>query len=135
QVLDRLKHSAKVRHIPVHLITSVNERKRAIHQGVLTYHQKPVNKTDLNHLFTHIKDYMARSVKNLLVVEDNEIQRQDIVSLIGNSDVHTVAVGTAHEALDAIKTEMFDCMILDLRLPDMSGFELLGEIKRKDPAD
>ncbi len=135
QVLDQLKHSSKTRHIPVHLITTVNERKRGIHQGALTYHQKPVSKANLNQLFTHIQDYLARPVKNLLVVEDDQIQRTDIVNLIGNGDVKTTDVGTGEEALAALQTKTFDCLVLDLKLPDMTGFELLGKIKQNHEYD
>ncbi len=135
QLLDRLKHSAKTRHIPVHILTTLDERKRGIHQGALTYHQKPLNKTVLSQLFTHIQDYMARPVKNLLVVEDDELQRSDIVSLIGDGDVRTVAVDTGMAALAALENETFDCLVLDLRLPDMSGFELLSKIKKSNQLD
>jgi CheY-like chemotaxis protein len=135
QLLDQLKHSPKTRHIPVHLITSLDERKRGIHQGALTYHQKPVNKSTLNQLFTHIQNYLARAVKSLLVVEDDDLQRGDIVSLIGDGDVKTVAVGNGAEALAALQNEAFDCMILDLRLPDMTGFELLAEVKKNHQHD
>jgi hypothetical protein len=135
QLLDRLKHNPRTRHIPVHLITALNERKRAVHQGVLTYHQKPMNKGGLSQLFKHIQDYLARPVKSLLVVEDDELQRGDIISLIGDGDVKTTAVETGSAALDALKVENFDCMVLDLRLPDMTGFELLAEVKKNNQLD
>ena len=135
QLIDRLKHNSGTRHIPLHLITALSERKRAIHQGALTYHQKPINKTGLNQLFTHIKDYLARPVKSLLVVEDDELQRDDIVTLIGDGDVKTIAVDTGAAALDALQNETFDCMILDLSLPDMTGFELLSKVKKNNHLD
>ncbi|HEX2621774.1 MAG TPA: response regulator, partial [Phototrophicaceae bacterium] len=135
QLLDRLKHNPRTRHIPVHIITSLNERKRGIHQGALTYHQKPVNKISLNQLFTHIQDYLARPVKKLLVVEDDELQKSDIISLIGDGDVKTVLVDTGAAAIAVLEAETFDCMVLDLRLPDMTGFELLAKIKKDDQLD
>jgi CheY-like chemotaxis protein/signal transduction histidine kinase/HAMP domain-containing protein len=135
QLIDRLKHNSRTRHIPIHLITALSERKRAVHQGVLTYHQKPVKQAGLNQLFTHIKDYLARPVKSLLVVEDDELQRGDIVTLIDDNDVKTVAVDTGATALEALQSETFDCMILDLRLPDMTGFELLSKIKKNNHLD
>jgi CheY-like chemotaxis protein len=130
QLLDRSKHSSKTRHIPVHIFTALDERKRGIRQGALTYHRKPVNRTVLKRLFTQVQDYVNRLTKNLLVVEDDEIQCNEIVRLISGNDVQTIAVGTGQEALDALKTKIFDCLVLDLKLPDMSGFELLEKIKQ-----
>src|SRR5206468_5714893 len=79
--------------------------------------------------FQHLKDFIERPVKNLLVVEDDEIQTLSIQELIGNGDVKTTVVGTGKEALAAIQSEKYDCMVLDLGLPDMSGTELLEQIK------
>lgn len=76
-----------------------------------------------------IKCFVERQVKNLLVVEDDETQRLSIVELIGNSDVCTTAVGTGAAALAALKTGSFDCVVLDLGLPDMTGFELIKQLK------
>ncbi|MBC7869459.1 MAG: response regulator, partial [Chitinophagaceae bacterium] len=129
QLLDRLKHHPKTRHIPVHIITTLNERKRGIQQGALTYHQKPFNKTTTTQLFKHIQDYLARPVKNLLVVEDDEFQRSDIITLIEDDDVRIVSVDSGTAALAALENDTFDCMVLDLGLPDMTGFELLRKIK------
>jgi HAMP domain-containing protein/signal transduction histidine kinase/CheY-like chemotaxis protein len=135
QVLDRLKHTSKTRHIPVHLLTNLDERKRGLQQGALTYHKKPVNNTELGQLFTHVQNYLERPIKNLLVVEDEELQRSDILSLIGDGDVKIVAVASGEEAINALENETFDCVVLDLRLPDMTGFELLGKIKKSNQLD
>jgi CheY-like chemotaxis protein len=135
QVLDRLKHTSKTRHIPVHLLTNLDERKRGLQQGALTYHKKPVNNTELGQLFTHIQNYLERPVKSLLVVEDEELQRSDILNLIGDGDVKIIAVATGEEAINALENETFDCVVLDLRLPDMTGFELLGKIKKSNQLD
>jgi CheY-like chemotaxis protein len=78
-----------------------------------------------------IKDFVERRVKNLLVVEDDELQRQSIVDLIGNRDVCTTAVGSGAAALAALKAGHFDCVVLDLGLPDMTGFELIEQIKQE----
>jgi CheY-like chemotaxis protein len=78
-----------------------------------------------------MKGFVERKVRNLLVVEDDETQRKSIVELIGNGDVITVAVGSGGEAIEALKAAQFDCMVLDLGLPDMSGFELIEQIKRE----
>jgi CheY-like chemotaxis protein len=76
-----------------------------------------------------IREFVERKVKRLLVVEDDEAQRQNLVSLVGNGDVETSAVGSGAEALEALRAERFDCVVLDLGLPDMSGFELLHRIR------
>jgi CheY-like chemotaxis protein len=128
-VLDRLKHNPKTRHIPVHIISVESERQRGLKLGALAYLEKPASKETLDEAFARIKDFIERPVKNLLLVEDNQVQRQSIVDLIGNSDVHTTAVASGLEALTALRESHFDCMVLDLGLPDMTGFQLLERIK------
>jgi CheY-like chemotaxis protein len=99
-VLDRLKHDPETRHIPVHIISMLEEA------------------------------FIDRKVRNLLVVEDNDVERQSIVELIGNGDVKTTAVATGEEALGALEAQAFDCLVLDLGLSDMSGFDLLERMKQ-----
>ena len=132
-ILDRLKHHPATRHIPVHII-SVNEDedRKGMKLGAIAHLQKPVTKKSLEEAFGKIEGFVERKIKQLLVVEDDEVQRNAIKELVGNGDVMTTAVESAEEALKALRKERFDCMVLDLRLPSMSGFKLLGEIK-KDP--
>ncbi len=80
---------------------------------------------------TEIKGFIERKVKNLLVIEDDPVQAQSIIELIGNSDVQSTAVGTGAEALSVLQSNRFDCIVLDLGLPDMSGFELIEQIKQE----
>ncbi|MEJ7708949.1 MAG: response regulator [Pyrinomonadaceae bacterium] len=129
-VLDRLKHDPATSHIPVHIISGEEQRQRALHQGAITHLQKPVTRDDLAEAFDKITDFIQRGMKRLLVVEDDDVQRMSIVELIGDGDVQTTAVGTGAEALDALRDGQFDCMVLDLKLPDMTGFELIGKIQR-----
>jgi CheY-like chemotaxis protein/signal transduction histidine kinase/HAMP domain-containing protein len=129
-VLDRLKHDPRTSYIPVHIITVEEQRQRALQQGAFTHLQKPVSHEDLSSAFEDIADFTARRVKKLLVVEDDDVQRMSVVELIGNGDVHTTAVATGGEALAALKDQRFDCMVLDLRLPDMSGFELIEKLQK-----
>ncbi|OLC81967.1 MAG: hypothetical protein AUH72_08145 [Acidobacteria bacterium 13_1_40CM_4_65_8] len=129
RVLDLLKHDPSTRHIPVHIISVVDERQRALRQGAFAHLTKPVTGETLEATFTSIRAFIERRVKNLLVVEDDDLERSSIVDLIGNNDVHVTAVATGQEALDAIERETFDCMVLDLGLSDMSGFELLEELR------
>jgi len=130
-VLDRLKHDPLTSHIPVHTITGEEERQRALKLGAFTHLQKPVSREDLATAFDNIAAFAERRVKRLLVVEDNDAQRMSIVELIGNGDVVTTAVSDGAAALDALKSEEFDCMVLDLKLPDMSGFELIEKIQEE----
>ncbi|AFZ16358.1 HAMP domain-containing protein [Allocoleopsis franciscana] len=130
-VLDRLKHDPNTRHIPVHILTVEEGRQRGLQLGAIAYLQKPINPDTLLEAISGIKSFVERQVKNLLVVEDNETQRQSIIELIGNHDVSTTAVGTGAEALATLKTGLFDCIVLDLGLPDMTGFELIEQIKQE----
>jgi HAMP domain-containing protein/CheY-like chemotaxis protein len=132
-VLDRLKHDTSTRHIPVHIMSINDDLERGLQLGAFACLQKPVTKESLAHAFSNINTFVSRSVKNLLVVEDDEAQRAGILELIGNGDVHTTAVATGADALAALATTQFDCVVLDLGLPDMTGFELLDTIRR-DPA-
>jgi len=130
-VLDRLKHDPNTRHIPVHIISAEDEPQRGLQQGAIAYLQKPVTREALTEALATIKGFVERQVKNLLVVEDDETQRHSIVELIGNNDVCTTAVGTGTAALLALKAGQFDCVVLDLGLPDMTGFELLEQLKQE----
>ncbi len=128
-VLDRLKHDPRTSHIPVHIITVEEQRQRALQQGAFNHVQKPATSEDLGKAFDDIKDFAERSFRRLLVVEDDDVQRMSVVELIGNGDVRTTAVATGEEALNLLKDERFDCMVLDLKLPDMSGFELIEKLQ------
>ncbi|MBD2297881.1 HAMP domain-containing protein [Nostoc sp. FACHB-87] len=130
-VLDRLKHDANTRHIPVHIMTVEEGKRRSLQLGALAYLQKPASSESISEALNKIKGFVERRVKNLLVVEDDDTQRHSIVELIGNSDVATTAVATGTAALEAINAQPFDCLVLDLGLPDMNGFELLQQIKQQ----
>nr|OLE14566.1 MAG: hypothetical protein AUI36_38910 [Cyanobacteria bacterium 13_1_40CM_2_61_4] len=129
-VLDRLKHDPQTSHIPVHIISVEGHRRRALQQGAFTHLQKPVSRNALLGTFEDIADFVERPIKKLLVVNDDEKQRASVVELIGNTDVKTTAVGNGKAALAALKDETFDCMVLDLKLPDMTGFELIESIPK-----
>ncbi|MBW4512774.1 MAG: HAMP domain-containing protein [Scytonematopsis contorta HA4267-MV1] len=130
-ILDRLKHDPSTRHIPVHILSADNGHKRGLQQGAIAYLQKPISHEILLNALSKIKEFVERPVKNLLIVEDDEIQRQSIIELIGNGDVNSCGVGTGEAALEALKSTHFDCLVLDLGLPDMSGFELIKQIKQQ----
>src|SRR5258706_2551777 len=128
-VLDRLKHDRNTRHIPVHIISGDEGSARGLKLGAFATVQKPVTKEGLDDAFAKIKGFVERSNKSLLVVEDNEAQRNAIVELIGEGDVEITAVATGEEALTLLRERRFDCMVLDLGLPDMSGFDFINTMK------
>jgi HAMP domain-containing protein/CheY-like chemotaxis protein/signal transduction histidine kinase len=130
-VLDRLKRDPSTRHIPVHVMSSLRERERALRQGAISYINKPVGREALQEEFTRIQKFLMGGKRSLLVVDDEKMQRDSIVSLIGDSDLRIVAVENGAEALEALKTSHFDCMVLDLTLPDISGFDLLDVIGKE----
>ncbi|MEH2196189.1 MAG: response regulator [Nostoc sp.] len=130
-VLDRLKHKPDTRHIPVHILSVDERQQRGLQLGAITYLQKPVSPEALTQVLTDIKGFIERQVRNLLIVEDDRVQAQSIIELIGNGDVHSTAVGTGAEALSILRSQHFDCMVLDLGLPDMSGFALIEQIKQE----
>ena len=129
-VLDRLKHDARTRHIPVHLVTVEEQRERALRLGAVSYLQKPVTKAALDGALSQTVEFINRPIKNLLLIEDDLTQRQSIVELIGNTDVHTSTAGSAAEALAALERERFDCVVLDLGLPDMNGTALIKQMHK-----
>ncbi len=127
-VLDRLKRDPGTRHIPVHVMSASRERERALRSGAISFLNKPVSKEALQEQFARIQKFLLGGKRSLLVVDDEASQREAIVALIGATDVDIAAVGTGEEALAALRTSHFDCMVLDLTLPDISGFDLLDII-------
>jgi CheY-like chemotaxis protein/signal transduction histidine kinase/HAMP domain-containing protein len=127
-VLNQLKLEPTTRHIPVQIITLEEERQHGLAHGAFSYLVKAPTTTDLETAFDRIKEFTAPRTKRLLIVEDNDIERQSIVELLGYEDIEMVAVATGSEALEAMLGQPFDCMVLDLRLPDMTGFDLLEKV-------
>src|SRR4029453_9350710 len=107
------------RHIPVHILSVDDKKQRGLKLGAMAFEEKPVSKEALDEAFTRISAFINREMKSLLIVEDDEVERNSIVELIGNGDVKTTAVGTAEEALAELEARRYDCMVLDLGLPDM----------------
>jgi len=128
-VLDRLKHTKATRHIPVHIISVAEEKQRGLKMGAIAFEPKPVTPEALRETVRNIENFVQRGVKSLLVIEDDKVAQQSIVELIGDGDVQTVAVGTAEEAMGQLRNKHYDCVVLDLGLPDMNGFDLMERIK------
>ncbi|MBU0992717.1 MAG: response regulator [Proteobacteria bacterium] len=124
-VLETLKGNPKTRHIPVHMMSVDEPSMEAFIKGAVGYLKKPISKTDLDAAFHKLVGVFSKEVKNLLVVEDDNNLRKSIIKLIGNGDVCPEEAANGAETIRALKAKTFDCMILDLGLPDMTGFELL----------
>ncbi|MBW7475162.1 response regulator [Paenibacillus oenotherae] len=131
-VLHHLKHDADTRHIPVHVISVMEDVQQGLAMGAIAYLKKPATKERLDQLFMQIESFLNRDLKHLLVVEDDAVLRTSIVELVGHDDVAISAVSTGREAMSLLDTQHFDCMILDLGLPDINGFELLDSIRQNE---
>ena len=128
-VLDRLKHDPRTRHVPVHIISVTDETQRGLRSGAAAVIQKPVAKDALEASLERMQELVEGRKRKLLIVEDDENMRKSMVELIGNGDVVTTVVGTGAEALTALRAAPFDCVVLDLRLPDMPGTALIEQMR------
>ncbi|KGD65865.1 sensor histidine kinase/respose regulator [Alcanivorax nanhaiticus] len=135
EVMEKLKADPRTKDIPVHFLSGRDERKKALDLGALDLLTKPVNQEDILSAFAKIEGAIETNVRRLLVVEDSEIQHESIRELFDQKGVEITAATSGEEALEALRTTVFDCMILDLTLPDMSGFELLEIINNGDDYD
>jgi CheY-like chemotaxis protein len=130
-VLSQLKQNPLTRHIPVQIITLDEDRQHGLTRGAFSFVTKPTTKEGIDEALGRIKDYANRRRKRLLVVEDNPAEQMSIAELLGHDDIEIAAAGSGGEALDILRREPFDCVVLDLRLPDMTGFEVLQELKEE----
>ncbi|WP_150273497.1 response regulator [Paenibacillus tepidiphilus] len=128
-ILRELKGESETRHIPVHVISVNDEVKQGLMMGAMAYLRKPSTKEALERAFSQIEGYTDSTLKHLLIVEDDDIQRRSIMELIGHDDVIITAVSGGVEALAELRKQRYDCMVLDLMLGDMDGFELLDQIR------
>jgi HAMP domain-containing protein/CheY-like chemotaxis protein len=132
-VLDHLKHHPATRHIPVHIVSAADSGTGALRAGAVQFLQKPLDKDGLDEMLDRISSFIDRGVRSLLVVEDDEDQRNAIVELVGSGDdVEVAAVASSDEALEQLAERQFDCMVLDLKLPETSGFKLLEQLKKDE---
>jgi CheY-like chemotaxis protein len=132
-VLSQLKQDPATRHIPVQVVTLDEDRQHGLARGAFSFVTKPSTAEDLQAGLRRIKEYAKPRRRGLLVIEDNPAEQLGICELLGHDDIDLVTASTGAEALMALREEQIDCAVLDLRLPDMSGFELLEEI-RDNPA-
>ncbi|WP_284317248.1 response regulator, partial [Methylobacterium gnaphalii] len=128
-LLDLLKNDPRTRHIPIHVISVNDEKKRGLRAGAFGFLEKPVEREGLMRALERSKEFITRPVRNLLLVEDDENQRASITALLSEEDVKIFGVGTASAALEALIGGRFDCAIIDLGLPDIGGSELIEQIR------
>jgi HAMP domain-containing protein/CheY-like chemotaxis protein/signal transduction histidine kinase len=128
-VLSHLKQDPSTRHIPVQIITMEEERQHGLERGAFSYLNKPVTTEGIKDALTKIQEFTKPRTKQLLVVEDDDTERGVVVDLLSHEDVEITSVGTGAAAWQLMQDRPFDCAVLDLRLPDISGFDLLAKIE------
>jgi signal transduction histidine kinase/CheY-like chemotaxis protein len=131
-VLDSLKRDAATRHIPVHVVSGSDYSRSALEMGAVGYALKPVDRDKLIDAIKHLESKFTQKLRRVLIVEDDAVLRDATARLLAGDDVETITAATAEQALAQLKTTTFDCMVLDLSLPDRSGLELLEEMARGD---
>jgi signal transduction histidine kinase/CheY-like chemotaxis protein/CHASE3 domain sensor protein len=131
-VLDQLKEDLTTRHIPIHIASVDDYMEKAFQMGAIGYILKPAKRDELKAAFIRIESKLSQKIKRVLVVEDDKLQRESVVKLIADIDVEITAVALASEALVAIKTIVYDCIVIDLKLPDMSGEQLLKKMTEQE---
>jgi CheY-like chemotaxis protein/signal transduction histidine kinase len=127
-VLNHLKQDSATRHIPVQMLTLDEDRHHGLTRGAFAFVTKPTTTEELESALDRIKEYSKPRRKHLLVVEDNPAEQLSIRELLGHDDIDVSIAATGAEALSAVKAQLFDCVVLDLRLPDMTGFEVLERL-------
>jgi CheY-like chemotaxis protein len=128
-VLNQLKQNPLTRHIPVQVVTLDEDRQHALARGAFSFVNKPTTAEGVSAAMSRIKDYALAGRRRLLVVEDNAAERMSITELLAHDDIDIVASETGEQALETLRNQQCDCVVLDLRLPDMSGFDVLEKIR------
>jgi signal transduction histidine kinase/CheY-like chemotaxis protein/CHASE3 domain sensor protein len=131
-VLDRLKRDVQTQHIPIHVVSAGDHAQTALSLGAVGYMLKPVKREELADVLKKLEAKLSQRMHRVLIVEDDDVQRAAVGKLLTAHDVETVAAGTAAECLELLKQQTFDCMVLDLSLPDASGYTLLETLSRED---
>ena len=134
-LLDLLKNDPRTRHVPIHVISVDDSRKRGLRAGAFGYLEKPVDRESLFEALSRTRDFIERPVRTILLVEDDDNQRASIQALVGSESREVTGVGTATAALEAIQARRFDCAIVDLGLPDMPGADLIERMRKTKGGD
>lgn len=124
-VLDRMKQDPRTRHIPVHVVSAADCTQKAFSLGAVGYMLKPVKREDLSDALKNLETRLEHRMRRVLVVEDDPVQLDSVRQLLASAEVDVTGASTAAECLSLLKQENFDCMVLDLSLPDASGYSLL----------
>jgi len=132
-VISQLKQNPLTRHIPVQIVTLDEDRQHGLARRAFSFITKPSTTAGLAEALVRIKDFVKPRCKRLLIVEDNPAEQLSINELLGHDDLAITTASTGRSALGLLRERRYDCVVLDLRLPDMSGFEVLEEI-RADPS-
>jgi CheY-like chemotaxis protein/signal transduction histidine kinase/HAMP domain-containing protein len=130
-VLGALKENTRTRHIPVHVISVEDASTRSLRKGAVGHFTKPINQDELEEAFRRLEQVSTGKPKRLLVVDDDAAIRRDTVKLIGNGDVSVDEAESGEQALEALRSTEYDCVVLDLGLPDMDGGELLARLEQE----
>ncbi len=128
-VLDQLKYNPSTRHIPIHVISGRDDKVDLLEKGAMGFLLKPASEDDLKNTLSQIEALINSKVKRVLIIEDDEGSQRAIRRLITSDEVESTCVSTGREAIQELTTTKFDCVILDLRLPDTNGFELLKHLE------
>jgi signal transduction histidine kinase/DNA-binding response OmpR family regulator len=131
-VMEKLKENSKTRHIPVHFMSAADQSQDAKQMGAIGYLLKPVSVGQLGEAFTRIEQFIAKTVKNLLVIVDNEQRQGKILELVGSEGVETTRAFTKKDALRHLHTASFDCIILDVDVEQASGIQLLEQLRGEE---
>ena len=131
-VLSQLKHDPSTRHIPVQIVTLDEDRQHGLAEGAFSFVTKPTTLDGLKSALSRLAEYTKPRRKRLLVVEDNPAEQLGISELLGHDDIDVLMVDTGADALRALRERPADCVVLDLKLPDMSGFDLLEQIRDEE---
>jgi len=131
KVIERLKENPLTRHIPINCISALEDEGNAKKMGVVAYLVKPVKHDELENIYENLERKISKDIKDLLLVEDDKNQADAIKKLIGNGDIRITVASSGSESIQKFASQSFDCVILDLGLPDMSGFELLSLIRQE----
>jgi HAMP domain-containing protein/CheY-like chemotaxis protein/signal transduction histidine kinase len=131
-VLSQLKHNPLTRHIPVQVVTLDEDRRHALARGAFSFVNKPTTTEGVSTALSQIREYAKPRRKRLLIVEDNAAEQLSIRTLLDHNDIEIVTSDTGAGALSTMRDSPCDCVVLDLRLPDMSGFEVLDQIRKDD---
>ena len=121
----------QTRHIPIPVVSASDHTQTALSLGAVGYMLKPVNREQLANALTKLEAKLTQRIRRVLIVEDDARQREALGKLLASHDTETVAAGTAAECLELLRTQSFDCMVLDLSLPDASGYSLLETLSQE----